>query len=203
MVLPLLVDDLQHQVAFDLGQDLARDDVLLVDVARHHLGPQRVAHFVGAHLVVLEGRVVVFAEREQLHRVTLQGRQVPFVRFHFGADVLLDLLVEQLFGRRHHVAANVADVLFAEVNLPLENLAAQRVDALALLVHHIVILEQVLADGEVLRFDLLLRALDGAADHAMFNRHAFFHAEALHQTRDAVGAEDPHQVVFEREVEAG
>ena len=57
----------------------------------------------------------------------------------------------------------VDDLVFVEVNLALENLAAQRVDALTLLVHHVVVFEQVLADGEVLRLDLLLRALDGAA----------------------------------------
>ena len=90
----------------------------------------------------------------------------------------------------------------SELNLALENLAAQRVDALALLVHHVVVLEQVLADGEVLRLDLLLRALDGARHHAVLDRHAFFHAELLHQAGDAVGAEDAHQVVFERQVEA-
>ena len=94
------------------------------------------------------------------------------------------------------------DFFFAEVDLAFENLAAQRVDALTLLVHHVVVFEQVLADGEVLRFDLLLRALDGARHHAVLDRHAFFHAEPLHQARDAIRAEDAHQVVFEREEEA-
>jgi len=32
-----------------------------------------------------------------------------------------------------------------------------------------------------LRFDLFLRALDGARDHAVLDRHAFFHTELLHQ----------------------
>ncbi len=40
-------------------------------------------------------------------------------------------------------------------------------------------------------------------DHAVLDRHALFHAELLHQTRDAVRAEDAHQVVLEREIEAG
>ena len=88
------------------------------------------------------------------------------------------------------------------MDLAFEDLAAQRVDALTLLVHHVVVLEEVLADGEVLRLDLLLRALDGARHHAVLDRHAFFHAEPLHQAGDAVGPEDAHQVVFEREVEA-
>ena len=88
------------------------------------------------------------------------------------------------------------------MNLALENLAAQRVDALTLLVHHVVVFEQVFADGEVLRFDLLLRALDGARHHAVLDRHVLFHAEPLHQAGDAIRPEDAHQVVFERQVEA-
>ena len=52
------------------------------------------------------------------------------------------------------------------------------------------------------RFDLLLRALDGAGHHAVLDRHALFHPEPLHQAGDAVRPEDAHQVVFERQVEA-
>ena len=39
-------------------------------------------------------------------------------------------------------------------------------------------------------------------DHAVLDRHAFFHAQPLHQAGDAVRPEDAHQVVFERQVEA-
>src|SRR5947209_6799 len=98
------------------------------------------------------------------------------------------------------VVGGVEDVLlpFALV----EDGTAQRVDRLTLLVHHVVVFEEVLARFEVAPFDLLLGALDGAGDHAVLDRHALFHAEALHQARDAIGAEDAHQVVFEREIEA-
>ncbi len=121
--------------------------------------------------------------------------------FDVLAGEQVDAIVEQLFGGGEQVAAHVRDLFLAEVNLAFEDLAAQRVDTLTLLVHHVVVFEQVLADGEVLRFDLLLRALDGARHHAVLDRHAFFHAEALHQAGDAIRAEDAHQVVFERQEE--
>ena len=44
-----------------------------------------------------------------------------------------------------------------------EQLLADLVDRLALLVHHVVVLEQVLADVEVALFDLALRVLDALA----------------------------------------
>ena len=64
---------------------------------------------------------------------------------------------------------------------PLEDLAAQRIDRLALLVHHVVVLEQVLADVEVVALDLLLRVLDRAVDPGVLDRDVLFHPEALHE----------------------
>ena len=90
----------------------------------------------------------------------------------------------------------VGDFVVFEPDLALENLAAQRVDVLALLVHHIVVLEQMFADGEILRFDLLLGPFDRARDHAVLDRHALLHAELLHQAGDPIGPEDPHQIVL-------
>ena len=130
------------------------------------------------------------------------ARHVPVVGVHVLADEPLGHAVEHVFRQRHHVGARVHQSSSSQVDLALEDLAAQRVDALALLVHHVVVLEQVLADGEVLRLDLLLRPLDGAAHHPVLDRHALFHAQPLHQAGDAVRPEDAHQVVFEGQVEA-
>jgi hypothetical protein len=37
----------------------------------------------------------------------------------------------------------------------------------------------------------------------VLDRHALFHPEFLHQPGDSIGAENAHQIVFEREIEAG
>ncbi len=60
----------------------------------------------------------------------------------------------------------------------VENLLAIAVNPFALLVHHFVVFEQVLAGFEVMLLDLLLRPFDPAADHPAFDRFAFLHAEA-------------------------
>src|SRR5688572_14222502 len=200
VILPLLIDDLQHDVAFNARQDLARHELFLVLVLRDHARPQMVAQLAAAHLV--DAAQVVLVEREDLRQLALERRQVPLVVVLVLGGELLDAIVEDLFGGGQHVAAQVGDLVLAEVNLAFENLAAQRVDALPLLVHHVVVFEQVLADGKVLRFDLLLGALDGARHHAVLDRHPFFHAETLHQAGDAIRPEDAHQVVFERQEEA-
>ena len=59
-----------------------------------------------------------------------------------------------------------------------ERLVAQLVDHLALLVHHVVVLEQVLADVEVVRLDPLLRALDRPGHQRVLDDLALLDAHA-------------------------
>ena len=96
-----------------------------------------------------------------------------------------------------HVEDHGARVLAVEHFLP------RAVDALALVIHHLVVFEQVLALVEVVLFDLLLGLLDAAGDHAGFDGFAFLHAEAGEDVGDPLAGEEPHEVVLKREVEAG
>ncbi len=83
-----------------------------------------------------------------------------------------------------------------------EQFAAAMVNHLALLVHDVVVFEQMLADVEVVRFDLLLRVFDRARYPAMLDGLVVLHPDSAHQALEPVGAEDAQQVVFERQVEA-
>ena len=85
----------------------------------------------------------------------------------------------------------------------VHDLAALLVDDLALVVHDVVVFEQVLADVEVARLDLLLRLLQRLVDPGMDDRLAFLEAEPLQHAVHPLGAEDPHQVVFQGEEELG
>ena len=58
------------------------------------------------------------------------------------------------------------------------------------------------AGFEVLRFDGLLRRRNPLGDHARFDRHIFFHAQAQHQILHALAAEDPQQIVLQRKEKA-
>ena len=86
--------------------------------------------------------------------------------------------------------------------LSFQGRAADRVDRLALLIHYVVVFQQVFAGFEVLRFDGFLGVLDAARNQLGFDGHAFGHAQAVHQGLDALAAEDAQQVVFEREEKA-
>ena len=105
-------------------------------------------------------------------------------------DHLLDRLGPHIGDRRGHVAR-------------VHDLAALLVDDLALVVHHVVVFEQLLADVEVARLDLLLRLVERLVDPGVDDRLAFLEAEALQHRIHPLGAEDPHQIVFERDKEFG
>ena len=75
------------------------------------------------------------------------------------------------------------------------------VDHLALAVHHLVVLEDVLAALVVHLLDLLLGVLDRLRDHPGLDRLALGPLQALHDRADPIRREHPHQVVLERQVE--
>ena len=102
---------------------------------------------------------------------------------------MIDLLADHVQDKLLAVGA-VEDVLPVAVN------------AFALLVHDRVVFEQVFADVEVAFLDLFLRAFDAARDHVAFDGFAFLHAQPGEDVFHPFAGEDPHQVVFQREVEA-
>ena len=182
----------------------AVDQLLLLGVALLDALPERVAHLVDLAGLRRTRRSAKSPPSRPNSRVSsrLQRLEVPLARDRPACRRRCRPSRRAGPRARSSRYSRVSTVLVLAADLALEDLPAQRVDALALLVHHVVVLEEVLADGEVLGLHLLLRALDGARHHPVLDRHALFHAEPLHQARDAVRPEDPHQVVFEREVEA-
>ncbi len=87
-------------------------------------------------------------------------------------------------------------------SLPSSSSAAHAVHRLALLVHDVVVFEDVFAGGEILRLDRLLRGGDALGDHLALDGHILFHAQAQHQILHLGSAEDAHQIVLQGEIEA-
>src|SRR5258708_9666396 len=94
----------------------------------------------------------------------------------------------------------VAEDVVASVRA-LEDLAPLLVDDLTLLVHHVVVLDHVLAGIEVHALHLLLGPGDRPRHPGMLDG---LHLEPVHHPSDAVGGrtEDLHHVIFERDEEA-
>ena len=108
---------------------------------------------------------------------------------------------------RHVLGDDVIDEVVAHAGdglgdaLVLHQVDAVFEDFLALVVLDVVELQQVLADVEVARLDLLLRLLQRLVDPGMDDRLAFLQAKPRQHGVEPVGAEDPHQIVFQRQEE--
>ena len=104
-----------------------------------------------------------------------------------------------------HGAQQVRNVILDDQLLliqPLQQLPPRSINGLALLVHHVVVLEQVFARLEVLPFHRLLRRFDPVRDHPRLDGHSFFHPHLLQQCRNPLPRENAHQVVFERQIKS-
>ena len=76
-------------------------------------------------------------------------------------------------------------------------------DDLALVVHHVVELQKVLADVEIARFDLLLGFFQGLVDPRMDDRLVFFQPQLCQHAIHALGTENAHQIILQRQEEFG
>ena len=188
---PLAVDRAQHHEAFDLAHDLAADRLLLLAVGAGGRVVQELDQCLLACLQLLGRDLGAGRQREVGPQVLDQPFEVPVlgmpalaVHLHAPLDQLPDVVEDVVAGVR-----------------ALQHLVPLLVDDLALQVHHVVVLDHVLARIEVHAFDFLLRALDRTGDPAVLDR---FHLELIHQLADAVGSrpEDLHQVVLEGDEEA-
>src|SRR5690606_27332969 len=123
-----------------------------------------------------------------------QALLVPPLLDALRRDVLGDDVVDDLGA---DTADRISDVL------RVHQLGALLVDDLALIVRDVVVLEELLTYIEVVGLDLTLRALDLPRQHLALDRLALLHAGAGEQPLRALRiAEDPHQVVFHRQIEA-
>ena len=98
---------------------------------------------------------------------------------HQPADLLL-----------HHAQHLVTQVWLAE------HLPSLSVDNLTLLVDHIVELQHVLADVEVIPLHPCLRRPDSLIEPGMLDGHVILHAKPVHQFLDSFAAEAAHQLIF-------
>ena len=203
VVLPLDVHDLQHDVALDAAQQLGRRPAAPCPCSASRRGPT-----AGRGPRRSACRPRSRQSRSRRHRGRTAGPapaaapRGPSPSDRPACCRSVSTVSSSRSSARFITYCRLSSASPSSRITPVEDLPSQRVDALPLLVHDVVVLEQVFADREVLRLHLLLRPLDRARHHLVLDRHALFHPQALHQARDPVRPEDPHQVVFERQVEA-
>src|SRR5947207_2715573 len=193
---PLAVDDREQDLALQFADRLCAEFLLapvvravgvLQQLSGEELGLQRLG---SARLVddVLDRH----ADRVQLLEAGPELLQVPVLGVPLGGGtrgVRPDHVID-------HVPYLVVQVLAVQYPLALG------VDDGALLVQHLVVLQDVLADLGVLRLDLGLGVLDLAGHHLGLDGHVLGDVEPLHDHLDRARPDPAHQLVLQRQVEA-
>ncbi len=192
MLAPQPVDRLQNEAFFDLAHGLGPDARRLGRrIIIGHLDDTLAQHFhIHAFLVGPLGQrgldaQIGLARRAELFCVPLLG--IGALGRRFGDD------------RIHDVVAHVGDG-FGDV-FGIHQLDALFEDHLALIVHHVIVFEDILADIEIVPFDAGLGALDGLGDHGVGNRFPVFQSQRSEDLFHAFGEEPAHQIVLQRDEE--
>ena len=130
--------------------------------------------------------------RDDRSEILAESGHVHVLAFLVLAQADPDLPVNHGIDHAHDDAAHI----FAVQNfLPL------LVDDLTLIIVDAVKLKQVLADTEVVAFDLLLGPLNRGAQHLVLDLLAFRNAQRLKSLDEPLRSEQTHQVVFQGNVE--
>ncbi len=193
---PLAVEHREQHPALQLAHGALADPLVDLGLAPPVRRERVLDQLGGQRLpgqVLIPVQQVLPAQRHRVQRLERRPQllQVPVLGVAVGGGPV------HVLG--DHVGDHVLDLL-AQV-LALEHPEALGVDHLALPVHDLVVLEDVLADLEVLLLDLGLGAPDGPGDHLVLDRHVVGHAQAVHHRLDHARVEPPHEFVAQRQVE--
>ncbi len=193
VILPEAVEDGEHDDAFVVAHGWGTEDLLFDVVATAEFFKDGLSEFVAVELSGIDFSFEVSSK--DVVELREERFELPLV----GVDLFGGVFIED-------VGEDGGGVVFGDELLlvySFHQLPAQTVDGFALLVHDVVVFEDVFTGLEVLGFDGFLRGFDAAGDHAGFDRYALFHAETLEKSGDPLAGEDAHEVVFEREERSG
>ena len=169
-----------------LGIDVLAEGAL--DVGADLVGGE-VANLIAEHLEVAGIELVGLDRRAEMLGGPLGNADCAVLRIVVALDRVGDGLVDHLPDQPAELAA-------------LDHPLAELVELLALVVHHLVVFKQVLADAEVALLDLLLGAFDALVQTFVLDGHAFLEAEDVEHLQDPLAHEQVQEVVLEREEEA-
>ena len=130
--------------------------------------------------------------RSDLLKALVDSFEIPFFRELGCYNYRIYYFIDQLLSHRSYVFSQI----FSE-----ENSLTFAVYDLTLLIHNVVILEDIFSDAEVLTFHLLLSIFDLLSDHTCFDGFIFFYAQSLYHGLHSFAAEESHKLVLHTEAE--
>ncbi len=187
VILPVRINHPEHDHLLELTHERLAEFLLLFLIGILYTGEDLFANGFAAEVLKVNGAVKM--ERELTVDRIGQALEVPPLFIHLFLTVEVQNPVQPFLD---HFKDGIGD------NLTLQDPAPLLIDHGALFVHDIVIFQELLPDVEVVALNLLLGVFNGPRDHSVFDRNPLFHPQPLHEAGDAIGTEDPHEVVLQR-----
>ncbi|MCY1536977.1 hypothetical protein D9M68_724540 [compost metagenome] len=194
MLAPLPVDGLQQHDTLELGEVLFAHDLHFAIEHRFGSGHHTLGNLFGVDRLRIRhpgrhGHI----NCPLLAQHALQRGQVP---------LFLDAAFGHVFVHQIGKAAVAQRINLGPQRLGIQNIVALLVDHLALIIGHVVVFEQLLANVEVASLDLALRTLDASRDDASLDGLTLRHLQSVHDRSHAIAGKDSHQRVIQAQVEA-
>ena len=193
MLAPEMIEHLKHDLLFDHAHQFRR---VALDARRIGVFGELMHALLYLFLAdalflrpVCDGGLKVHLAQACRQRV-----DIPRLGIGFTRDATGDQLVDD-------VGAHVANGLLNRFKR--HHFAALLKHNLALVVGDVVVFQDVLANVEIARLDLLLRLLQRLVDPRMDDGLVFLQAKARQHRVHALGSEDAHQIVLQRQEEFG
>ena len=193
MLHPVVVHNLEHNQILQLAHQLGANSILallipvscyLVQVLIQLLAAQCLQK---VHSQETTGCIEFFC-------ILNQSLQIPILGVNLGRRIHGHSAVHNLL---HHFLNVAAQILLAQ------NLLALCINNLALLVHNIVIFQNVLTNAKVTCFHLLLGVFNGLGYQAVLNRLIILHTQLIHNASNIIAAKEAHQIVLQAQEEFG
>ena len=192
MLLPVMIERLQQEAFFDADPGFGRQFGGLGGHQRIGLFDQAIDDDFGIDALFLGPGRNINRQAQCARHVFLQARHIP----------LFGVAAERAAGGNDGVHAFMAHVDHDIADgFRIHHVGALFIDHLALVVHHVVVLQQLLAHVVVAGFHLFLGGFDGFRNPRVDDRLALFQAGVHQAGQHVLLAEDAQQIIVERQVE--
>ena len=193
MLHPVVVHNLEHNQILQLAHQLGANSILalLIPVSCYLVQ-------VFIQLLTAQGLQKVHSQETtgciEFFCILNQSLQIPILGVNLGRRIHGHSAVHNLL---HHFLNVAAQILLAQ------NLLALCINNLALLVHNIVIFQNVLTNAKVTCFHLLLGVFNGLGYQAVLDGLIILHAQLIHNACDIITAKETHQIILQAQEEFG
>ena len=189
MLHPLGIDDFEHDRFFQLAHHRRTDRFLTTVVCIVRRLFEEILHVLAR--IIFDVFRLDISRRDAIFLTIFDERRIiPFLRIELRIRIHLHALIDEAVDHPHDLVFHV---------FPVQNPATLLIKHLALLIHDVVIFQDIFTDIEIPCLHAFLRPLNRIGNHGGFDLFVFLQPHFFHEIFDAVPAENAKQIIFQRQ----